>query len=275
MRPNPLFALLLLALSLPAAGRGPSRQPDLTASLWLQTAAEHAVLARQTYRQARNQLVPALADPTWSAALEQRASPAGDYVHLPPAVILDLDETVFDNGPVEVQFARTGGFDRTAWDAWVARAEAAALPGALEFARTAAALDVALVYVSNRACAPRPGDGRPCPQEDDCIRNLERLGFPPVTPARILLRNEQPDWSRDKSSRRAALSRQYRILQLIGDDLGDFLPRMRDLPPGERRAQALERNEFWGERWFLLPNPAYGSWLQALRKHPEAGLAPP
>ena len=278
MPPPRLIActLMLLALALPAASQAPSKQPNLIATLWLQTAAEYAALALQSYRQAQAQLAPALREPAWSASLEQRKLPRSDYAELPPAVILDLDETVFDNSQVQGEFVAAGGFDPQLWDAWVARAEADAVPGAREFAQAAQALGITLVYVTNRGCAPRPGDdGRPCPQESDSIRNLERLGFVPPRPAEILLRGEQPGWNREKSQRRMELSRQYRILLMIGDDLGDFLPGVRGLPAPERRQQALAHKDFWGAGWFLLPNPVYGSWLRALGTDPAAHLETP
>ncbi len=268
-------ALLLLALALPAAARGPSAQPDLTATLWLQTAGEYAALSRQSYRQAQAQLGPALRHPAWSAALEQRKLPSRSYAELPPAVILDLDETVFDNSQVQGEFVTAGGFDPQLWDAWIARAEADALPGALEFARAAHALGVTLVFVTNRACAPRPGDDHPCPQEADSLRNLRRLGFPASGPAEILMRNERPRWDHEKSHRRQELARRYRILLLIGDDLGDFLPGVRGMPPPQRREAALAQEAFWGAGWFLLPNPVYGSWRRALGANPETHLQVP
>src|SRR5690242_6899130 len=66
---------------------------NLNAVVWTQTAAEYRAVAKQAYRLARLQLDAALADPTWTAATEQtNVSPT-----LPPAIVLDLDETVLDN----------------------------------------------------------------------------------------------------------------------------------------------------------------------------------
>ena len=107
------------------------------------------------------------------------------------------------------------------------------------------------------------------------IRNLERLGFPPPSPAQVLLRAERPGWDQEKSHRRQELSRQYRILLMIGDDLGDFLPGVRAMPPPQRREQALAHGAFWGAGWLLLPNPVYGSWLRALGADPAAHLETP
>ena len=64
----------------------------LNAALWTQTSAEYAATTRQAYQIAASNLDQALADPQWTAALEQ----AADYTGLPPAIMLDLDQTVLD-----------------------------------------------------------------------------------------------------------------------------------------------------------------------------------
>jgi predicted secreted acid phosphatase len=56
---------------------------------------------------------------------------------------------------------------------------------------------------------------------------------------------------------------------LIGDDLSDFIACVRESPRGpctaaatsESRAKALaEHADFWGNGWYILPNPMHGSW---------------
>ena len=40
------------------------------------------------------------------------------------------------------------------------------------------------------------------------------------------------------------------------------------------RARALRaRGAYWGRRWFLVPNPMYGSWLVALGPSLDAAVA--
>ena len=74
----------------------------LNATLWQQTSAEYIGVTNQIYRFARVNLDQALADTSWTAALEQ----TGDYSRLPPAVMLDIDETVLDNGPYEARIIK-------------------------------------------------------------------------------------------------------------------------------------------------------------------------
>lgn len=220
---------------------------NLNAILWAQTSAEYAANATQTYRAARRSLVEALRDKGWTAALEQ----AGDYSSKAPAVILDLDETILDNSAYRVQRLEAGkGFDEASWRAWVREERAGAVPGAIEFLKFAHARGVALFYVTNRDCSSEAGDAT--------RKQLEKLLVPLSNPSRLLCRTGGLS---DKSPRRAAVAGEYRILLLIGDDFGDFLT----VPSGQATVEARRRLfrthvDYWGERWFMLPNPMYGSW---------------
>ena len=235
----------------------PVAQDDrLNAVLWLQTSAEYRMIARSTYRAASQALELALADPAWSAALEQ----SGDLSGLPPAVIVDVDETVLDNSPYEASMILRGlSFERQSWLDWVHRAAATSVPGALAFARRAEALGVLVFYVTNRDAD----------EEDATRRNLVAAGFPVHDEVdTVLLRGERPEYVSDKSSRRAEIAARYRILLLVGDDLNDFLPALAD--PDRRISVATEHAGRFGERWFLLPNADYGSWERALYDNDRA-----
>ena len=50
-------------------------------------------------------------------------------------------------------------------------------------------------------------------EETGVRRNLDKLGFPIITDGdNVLLRGEKPEWTSDKSSRRAFVAASYRIL---------------------------------------------------------------
>ena len=191
---------------------------------------------------------------SWTAALEQQ----GEVADLPPAVIADLDETLLDNSPYEADRIRVGGrFEPVSWNAWVTRARAAAIPGAAEFVHYAAARGVTVFYVTNRAAV----------LEEATRVNLAALGFPLAGDRdTLLMPGERPDWGSDKSPRRAEVARSFRILLLVGDDLGDFVSGARARPE-ERVALAESHTERWQRQWILLPNPYYGSWERALVDH--------
>ena len=229
-----------------------SRYQNLHAALWMQSSAEYEASAMQTYATARRMLDVALADPTWTAATEQTA-PASS---LPTAVILDLDETALDNTTYEARGVVTGlPFTSDRWKAWVAEASAKATPGAAEFLSYAKSRGVTPFYITNR----NAGD-----EEAGTLRNLQKLGYPlSATEDTLLTRGEHATADRsDKSPRRAYVASKYRVLLLIGDDLNDFTTAT-GKSIEERDAIIRDTANQWGTRWFILPNPSYGSWEKA------------
>lgn len=245
--PDPAAGVATEWVGLPS----PSAMAVLDATLWLQTSAEYAAMSRQTWTAAARLLPEALADTTWSAALEQGAG-AGD---LPPAVVVDVDETILDNAPYAARLIeRDEAFTEESWAVWVEEAKAHPVPGALEFVRAARELGVEVFYVTNRLAN----------LEEATRRNLDAMGFPPGEAEDVyLLLAEQEEWGSDKTSRRAWVAERYRVLLLAGDDLNDFLP-ARGLSV-ETRAELTERHEDrWGTHWIVFANPTYGSWVSAV-----------
>ena len=53
------------------------------------------------------------------------------------------------------------------------------------------------------------------------------------------------------------------MLLQVGDQLGDFFEAAASTP-ASRRAAAAPMAAWFGERWFMLPNPSYGNWEPAL-----------
>ena len=233
------FALALALLALGACQEpAPSRDAheNLNATLWMQGAAEYRMDALGKYRQAKATLDRALRDRRWTAATEQTGDVAGLRRM---AVIMDLDETVLDNGVFQGELTRRRTlFTRAAWDEWVGKAQATALPGALDFIAYAESRGVTVFYVTNRTV-----DG-----EAATRRNLERLGVSlPAEIDTVLMAGEKPEWTSDKTSRRSAVAATHRILMLVGDDLGDFIGAYRETP--ENRLAAAQRYaEWWGEQ---------------------------
>ena len=125
-----------------------SPPPDerLHSTLWVQTSAEYAISTRQVYRLATDALGPALADPD-RHGLESPLSAAD----LPPAIIVDVDETVLDNsGHTARMILARQGFTTESWRAWVREASAPAVPGAVHYLQAAAARGITVFYVTNR-----------------------------------------------------------------------------------------------------------------------------
>ena len=220
----------------------------LNSVLWMQTAAERRALTRQTYRQAERMLEAALEDASWTAALEQGEEPS----QLPPAVILDVDETVLDNSAFQAQLiVEDELFQTEPWNDWCRREEALPIPGAVDFTQYAAERGVVVFYVTNRRHEV----------EEATRRNLEKHGFPfDEDNDTLFTRGEKEAWDvSDKSSRRAEIASRYRVLLLLGDDFNDFVSGTW-ASLAERDALAEEYESYWGSKWFVLPNPEYGSW---------------
>ena len=232
------------------AGPPPGAHENLNAVLWLQTAAEYRAATLQAYRSALAYLDRGLADPTWTAAPEQ----TGDFGALPPAVILDMDEAIVRSDRFQAWLVKSDRpFRVKDWNDWVRTGSAEAIPGALEYVHQAVARHVKIFYVTNRSVEVKAAS----------LANLRRLGFPIENAEDLLTQHERPGWDSDKSSRRALLGRTHRIVQIIGDNLNDFTSGARTSPE-QRRALARRHAGFWGSRWILLPNPAYGGWEGAL-----------
>ena len=245
--------------SMPAEPPAPAAVPahdNLNATAWVQQSVEADMAHRQTWRAAQALLDAALADPGWDALTpEDRVAPLAG---LPPAVIVDVDETVLDNSPYQVRLIRDDAdFDGVTWNAWVNEARATAVAGAPEFARAAAERGVTMIYLTNREHATSAVTRR----------NLEALGFPPVGESQFLgLGVETPGCTprgSDKGCRRQFVAQRYRVLMQMGDQLGDFAS-LPDNSPGARAERLAEFDRWIGERWFMLANPTYGSWESAL-----------
>ena len=244
---------VILGHALPAAGADPlpvDGREHLNAVLWMQTSAEARALSLATFAAAARELDAALADASRSALGQGVAAAA-----LPPALIADIDETLLDNsgfqGRLVVERRR---YERSIWKEWVDRAAAPAMPGAAELARRARERGVTLFYVTNRDAD----------LEAATRANLAGAGFPlPEGIDVVLTRGERPEWRSDKSGRREEIARSYRVLLLLGDDLNDFVAAT-GASVEERRRLVDEAAARWGRDWFVLPNPSYGSWSDAL-----------
>jgi len=237
--------------------------PNFNSVLWVQTAAEYQANCRQTYKNARLNLEAAIADTRWTGALEQ----TNDFSDLPPAVIFDLDETVFDNSAYQAHLALDGSdFQLSSWDQWVRMRLAGRIAGAVDFIHYIQNKGIEVIFISNRECKKRDGSADLCPQETDTIENLNTMGITGISGNNILLKNEYRDWGSEKKNRRDYVVEKYRILMIFGDDLGDFIPDVKkEITPEKRKEMVVIYNANWGTKWFILPNPMYGSWRQVLK----------
>lgn len=105
------------------------------------------MIYRQLFANATRQLDVALADPNWDAL----PLPARKLTGLPPAVIVDIDETLLDNVPLNARDIinnQVYSYDR--WNTWVEQAKAEALPGSVAFLQAARQKGIKVYYLTNR-----------------------------------------------------------------------------------------------------------------------------
>ena len=215
--------------------------------LYAQSSAEYEASNIQTYVNAKSALDRALNDLSWTAAIEQKKN----FKNKPPAIILDIDETVLNNIPFQARSIINGQSYPVGWLEWMLEESSDAVAGVSEFLEYAQSKGVKIFYVTNRIAVA----------EDATRNNIKKLGLPLDADRDVLLMKDENGWTSDKVSRRELIAKDYRILLLIGDQLGDFLPLDETtLELDSRKNLADTYKHMWGSKWFMITNPMYGRW---------------
>jgi acid phosphatase len=245
----------LLFLAAPAANAGEPND-NLNATLWMQSSVEYAGVTMGAYQLATVMLDRALADTSWTAVPDEQGA---NFADRPPAVILDVDETVLDNSKYQAWMVMGDKtFHPKTWGEFVNSVDSTPIPGSLAFTKYADSKGVKVFYVSNRT-----GD-----LEEATRKNLQKFGYPMGGNVdTVLLKKEREEWaSSKKSPRRIHVAKDYRVLLVLGDNFGDFVDGYKG-GLGERRALMEKTGAMWGTKWIVLPNPSYGSWESAPYGH--------
>ena len=223
---------------------------NLNAVLWQQTSAEYHANSLQSFKQAQLALEVLLKQPTLTAAIEQ----TGNFSGLPPAVVVDVDETMLDNSAFQARLVKSGGvYTESAWAAWCNERAALALPGAREFSNFANSRGVRIIYLSNRDVS----------LTEVTRQNLAEQGFSDSSNTATFLFRDKANQMDTKGQRRAFAAQKYRLVMLIGDNLGDFNEGYK-ASQSARRTLVTDFSDYWGARWIMIANPTYGSWEQTL-----------
>jgi 5'-nucleotidase (lipoprotein e(P4) family) len=195
--------------------------------------AEYRALTRQTYQLAADrlpELTRGAAPQTW-------------------AVILDADETVLDNSEYQRRRALDdSAYTEASWSGWVNEQSASAIPGSPDFTQRVHALGGRVVIVTNRAmtlCDATRANLQSIHVEADLV-----LCQPPGESDKNLR------FQRVQAGTAAPGFPAMTVVEWIGDNILDF-PGMTQDARNDPAALA----EF-GKRYFVLPNPMYGSWQQ-------------
>ena len=215
--------------------------------LYTQSSAEYEANNIQTYASAKFALDKALLNKKWTAALEQK----DNYQTKPPAVILDIDETVLNNIPFQARAIIKGESYPKGWLEWMLEESATAVAGVADFLEYASQKGVKIFYVTNRIAVA----------ENATRNNIRKLGLPLDEDEDVLLMKNENGWTSDKVSRRELISNNYRVLLLIGDQLGDFISlEEATVSMNERQDLAIKYQDMWGTKWFMITNTIYGRW---------------
>jgi len=198
--------------------------------LWARTSAEHHALFVQSFRAAGERLA--------ELARERRR---GTW-----AVIVDADETLVDNSEYQRRLhLRGASFDSLSWDAWVRERSATALPGAVDYATAVRELGGRVVVVTNR-------------EDDVCDptrSNLQRIGLiVDLVLCRRGVSDKNPRFESVRAGTAGGGLPPLEVLQWVGDNIQDF--------PGlaqRAREEGAAAFALFGDRYFILPNPMYGS----------------
>lgn len=198
---------------------------------WARNSAEHRAIYLEVYR----------------AAGERLRTLAAGRASASWGVILDADETILDNSEYERSRVPFGGkYDAAAWTAWVKQQRAPALPGAVEFAAHVHELGGKVVVVTNRA-----------PEECDPTRaNLASVRFAAdLVLCKTTTGDKNPRFDSVQNGTAAPGFAAISVLEWIGDNIQDF--------PGLTQAIRTQDDAAFakfGDTFFALPNPMYGSW---------------
>ncbi len=211
------------------------------ATLWYQSSAE----MRASYYQAFN-----LA----KIALKNNLS---EYEgKKPPAIVLDLDETILDNSYYQADLIfNEDTYSLETWKQWTDLECAQALPGAVDFLKYAVSTGVEIFYVSNRRLS----------EIESTFSNIRKLGFPEIPIENYIFRADESS----KIIRRDIVRENYEIILLLGDNLNDFAGIFEDRTVNNGFDAVDNNKELFGTKYIVFPNPMYGEWEGAIYENKE------
>ncbi|HWI85052.1 MAG TPA: HAD family acid phosphatase [Sphingomonas sp.] len=247
----------------------PPEPPPLPANLhgiqYLYGSAEAAAVTRQTWRILADYVDGQMADGTHKGVVLAPGSTLTDTHFIaceskPVAIVLDVDETSILNLGAEYDelIAQRRTFDPDAWDRWEKGGAAFVVPtpGAREALDRLRDHGVTVIFNTNRAAV----------NADGAEAALNAAGLGPAEHGETLFLSGDDAGGSLKDGRRQSIAAKYCVLAMAGDQLGDFSDLFNTEPNGisARRASVAYSAiaDMWGNGWFVMPNPVYGSALE-------------
>lgn len=232
-----LMLATVLASSCGARSAPPATTPaaaqDPDSIRWVRDAAEFQAAFHQAYRAA-------------TAHVEAEAAKRAPGTW---AVVLDADETVISNLTYQIERSRQGlGYTPESWKAWVQRREATPLPAAPAFLARVRKLGGLIAIVTNRL-------GSEC-EDTIAVFRAHQLPYdamlcrPDGQPS-----DKNPRFEAVRNGTAEGIGKPVEVIAYVGDNIQDF-------PALSQKVRAAGTDGFrdFGVRYFLVPNPMYGSW---------------
>lgn len=231
-----LSLLLTLVFSLTNFAFALTELKDEKALHWLRDSAEYQALTRQIYQDAGTKLATRLHSLHKNGALKGKQW----------GISMDADETILDNSLYTLERARQGlGYTPDSWARWVAREEAGIVPGVKGFMQYVKSMGGKIAIVTNRNESVK----------NHTKNNLDKLKLPyDCLLSKTDTSEKEARWKIIENGK-SACGDNVKLIAWLGDNIGDFP----NLTQAIRNADDSAFADF-GSRYFVIPNPSYGSW---------------
>jgi len=209
---------------------------------WVKYSVEYAAACLQTYRMA------------WPIVKAAAATQSKNWV-----VVFDVDATVLDDAQYAVERTQIdSGYTLKSWVEWTKREEEPLIPGAKAFVDSVRSLGpkAHIAFITNRDFDP---------EEVPTINNLRKMGLLKDGDTLLTQRGKQDTKKKRRNCLETGTGRCEQngplvILALFGDNVRDFVP-IWGSEKGVRYRENIAEDPNWGTKYFVLPNPIYGSWV--------------
>lgn len=221
------------AMHQPSSSPGTSAPEELPGNIqWVQRSAEYAALSLQAFRVA-----------TAHVEASAKGKAPGTW-----AVIADADDTLINNTEYQARLARNRTrHTEDLFTAWAAERASTPVPGARTFLNRVRELGGRIAVVTNRIMVQ-------CPDTEAVFKQLGLVYDVMLCRPDGASSDKNPRFNAVAAGTTAAGAR-LEVVAFIGDNIQDF-------PGGSQALRGQDESAFaaYGVRYFILPNPMYGSW---------------